>query len=112
MFYTYVQNNSRGSLHTRTGAISVYVIVEADSFEEADARARDIGLYFDGVESGEDCSCCGNRWHSVEWGEANETPMVYGRPVDEPMPEDTIKWVEGAQGYIHFKDGTVRSFWS
>ena len=25
--------------------------------------AEDIGLYFDGVEQGMDCSCCGDRWY-------------------------------------------------
>lgn len=112
MFYTYRQNSSGGSFRTQSGVISVYVIVEADSVEQADARAEAIGLYFDGVDLGRDCSCCGDRWYSAEWGDAAEMPVVYGRSIDEPMAETTIRWVEGPMGYVHFADGTVRGFWS
>lgn len=57
MFYRYAQNNSGGVL---VGA--QYVIVEAESLEEAEARAASAGVYFDGVEKALDCECCGDRW--------------------------------------------------
>lgn len=37
--------------------------IEADSEEEAVQRSEQIGLYFNGVEQGIDCDCCGDRWY-------------------------------------------------
>ena len=80
MFYTFSQNNSGGRFHNdRTRGIGSYVIVEADDFEHAIERALEIGLYFDGVDSGDDCECCGDRWCPQYEGTA--TPMIYGEEV-------------------------------
>lgn len=73
MFFTFVQNNSGGvwkGYH--------YIIIEANSASEANELAEDNGIYFNGVNTGKDCSCCGNRW-SKSWEEdATEVPMIYG----------------------------------
>lgn len=57
MFYRYTQNNTAGCY---IGAQIVFV--EAASQEEAEALARGAGVYFEGVASGQDCVCCGDRW--------------------------------------------------
>lgn len=63
MFYTFNQNNSGGGFDfDAKRGISRYVIISADSTEDAIKRAEKIGLYFNGVESGDDCECCGDRW--------------------------------------------------
>ena len=64
MFYTFYQSNSGGKLiYNADDGISGYVIIEAETLEEAIYKAKQIGLYFDGVENGSDCSCCGDRWY-------------------------------------------------
>jgi len=40
-----------------------------------------VGLYFDGVQAGYDCSCCGSRWSRQYSYDGDDTPMVYGDPV-------------------------------
>ena len=119
-FFDYRQNNSGGNFtedHRR--GISVNVIVEADSAKDADDRAQGIGLYFDGCSSGRDCSCCGDRWYSQSgWGssgeEGDEVPSIYGEPIvigglhiEKGM---SIKWADGPEGYVHYLDGTFKSF--
>ena len=117
MFFTYDQNNSGGSFdYEADRGISFYVIVEADSADEANNRAERIGLYFDGAG---DCECCGNRW-TDQWNDQNGTPYpeVYGRSV--LLPEDDAYyeasesgWVkrDEYEGFVHYKDGRVLGFW-
>ena len=64
MFYCFSQNNSYGELH-EDGDVQAHVIIEANSVEGANDRAERIGIYFNGIENGLDCSCCGDRWHTV-----------------------------------------------
>lgn len=61
MFYEYRQNNSGGFFHLP----AIQVFIEADSMDEANRIAERNGLYFDGVDDGRDCPCCGDRWYPV-----------------------------------------------
>lgn len=63
MFYEYSQNNSGGSFKINK-RLCHRVVIEADSISEADAKAEKLGIYFNGVADGMDCSCCGDRWAS------------------------------------------------
>lgn len=118
MFFTYNQNNSGGGFVFDSAAgISHYVIIEADSATEADRKAESIGLYFDGYG---DCDCCGDRWYSKSnpmWPEnGKSTPDVYDFNPLESSHDDCfsgrgIKWIKGAEGYIHYADGRVEGFW-
>jgi hypothetical protein len=105
MFYHFRQNNSGGFFANRPG-VGVNMIIEGDSVEDIVARAEQAGLYFDGRDTGLDCTCCGDRWTRPWPDEQLETrPCLYGRKVhetDEPIdPEDT--WA----GYIYYRDGRV-----
>ena len=60
-FFTFYQNNSGGVFD----GPAHYVIVEASDAEEAATRAETVGVYFNGVEDGLDCECCGDRWFGV-----------------------------------------------
>lgn len=108
MFYTYDQNNSGGGFEVdEERGISHFVIVEADSAEEADSRAEGIGIYFDdGYEI--DCECCGSRWNP-SYGSGDEVPEVYGDPAETHRSK--WKWIDGPEGYIHYLDGTIKPFW-
>jgi hypothetical protein len=77
MFFTYRQNNSGGRF---IGEINI--IIEADSAKEADEIAQENGVYFDGVDDGHDCECCGDRWYRA-WEDGTENPEIYGEAVGE-----------------------------
>ena len=103
MFYTYSQNNSFGTFEINDD-VTHYVIIEADSVEDANRRAEGVGLYFDGCSKGIDCPCCGDRWSEAWEGDEYPEPMIYGQPVSPAAtwrgnPGDTI-------AYIYRKDGT------
>jgi hypothetical protein len=63
-FYHYRQNNSGGQFII-DDSVTVNVYIEANSSREADYKATDIGIYFDGVNKGMDCECCGDRWYGA-----------------------------------------------
>ena len=62
-FYEFRQNNSGGSfdIDDKRG-IGPCLWIEALSNDDALNRAESLGLYFNGVENGIDCPCCGDRW--------------------------------------------------
>jgi hypothetical protein len=61
-FYTYWQNNSGGVWD----GPAQNVVIEAPSAEMANDRAEKLaGIYFNGVDDGIDCECCGDRWHPM-----------------------------------------------
>jgi hypothetical protein len=112
MFYTYSQNNSGGSFDIdHHFGITTYVIVEADSASDADERAEDIGLYFNGAG---DCDCCGNRWSPAAgwWDDASDgdsVPSIWGEPVWEYTASNYRTRRTGENKpfvYVHFKDGS------
>lgn len=107
MFFTFNQNNSFGSFdYDEERGIVDYVIVEADSVEDAVKRAEKVGLYFDGCEKGVDCPCCGDRWYAP-WDDGSENPEVYGENV---LTEGVRESFEGSKysTAIHYKDGTMK----
>lgn len=83
-FWTFIQNNSGGHFdYQPNDGITHYVVVEATSLIHALSRAADIGLYFNGCDSGMDCPCCGDRW-SEPWLEAGDAvPSIYATPAHE-----------------------------
>lgn len=65
-FYKFSQNNSGGSFDINDEkGIGPIVIIEALNVDDANNRAERIGIYFNGIENGLDCSCCGSRWSEV-----------------------------------------------
>jgi hypothetical protein len=79
MFYQFRQNNSGGFLIGERN-----LIVEAETPEEANEIAeQQDGIYFDGVEKGEDCECCGDRWYRINEGYGREFPHLWGTPIEQ-----------------------------
>jgi hypothetical protein len=65
-WFEFSQNNSGGHFDIdRSNGIGPRVWIEAADADAANERALDIGLYFNGVEAGFDCDCCGDRWYEV-----------------------------------------------
>lgn len=101
-FYYYGQNNSGGKFHL-SDVVCVHMFIEAASREEADAKAEQLGIYFDGVDKDIDCSCCGDRWMR---GEELQFPIFWSRGV-------TLQNVdEYAQQLIDSYGNTARIFYA
>lgn len=103
-FYEYAQNNSGGLFFSsEKDGIYAYVIIEALNANDANDRALDIGLYFDGCKNGQDCHCCGDRWYMADESSGSDIPSIYGSPV-ENMAKDFFR----NNCAIHYLDGTVK----
>lgn len=61
-FYEFSQNNSGGSFDV-DDKVCHRLFIEASSAREAQEIAEELGCYWDGVDSGSDCPCCGDRWY-------------------------------------------------
>lgn len=102
-FFTFNQNNSGGSFDQKMGH---FVIIEAHDLREAVRRAKDIGLYFDGVARGRDCGCCGDRWST--YASAYVKPAVYGQPAHL---HGGYRWFDN-DIHVHYLDGRKEVFTS
>lgn len=72
--FLFRQNNS-GGYFTVDDTVDVNVVIEAESADQANEIAtKHLGIYFNGVDAGFDCECCGDRWYPVE--ESDETDKV------------------------------------
>lgn len=103
-FYRFRQNNSGGSFDIDDeSGIGPVVWIEADNFKHANARAINLGIYFDGVKQGRDCDCCGDRWHEMlcEGFYASEDPEGEINPEYDFSNHHTV--------YVHMNDtaGTI-----
>jgi hypothetical protein len=106
MFFTFIQNNTGGRFHhDRHRGIAHIVIIEARSRADALSKADELGIYFNGVEDGMDCQCCGDRWYSSSDRPTNY-PHVYSKPVTD-LPNDDMFFGPWDSIVIHFADGTV-----
>lgn len=75
-FYLFHQNNS-GGYFIQNDSVDIYVMIQAESAEDANNKAEEIGIYFDGVKNGNDCECCGDRWYPInEWDARNEFKLL------------------------------------
>lgn len=106
-YFCYDQNNSGGDFRfDDQKGISAMVIVAARDAREADNRAEQIGLYFDGAG---DCGCCGDRWYQ-QYGDGYDTPMIYESMDIEQWTTIPffVKWMgpDRPEVYVHEYDGT------
>jgi hypothetical protein len=112
VFYSFRQNNSGGHFEfNEKDGISVLVVVEADSVEQAESRAESIGVYFDGCEAGIDCPCCGDRWYRLYDSDGTEAPCEYGNE-DYLIFKDNFEEIDGyfscnPPAFVHYKDGRI-----
>lgn len=97
MFYTFRQNNSGGSFD-RDDYVDIYVIIEASSADKANSIAQSIGIYFDGVDKGQDCECCGDRWYSVSENDGTDIPEIYGKSAID----------EYSNLIVYYESGTIK----
>lgn len=60
-WYEFTQNDS-GGYFVQDDKVCHRLFIEANSFNEAMEKAEELGCYFNGVDDGIDCPCCGDRW--------------------------------------------------
>jgi hypothetical protein len=105
MFFSFRQNNSGGIFHI-TDDVSIFVIIEADDYKEANVIALSKGLYFDGFR---DCSCCGNRWDENQGYDNGDTvPSVHGKPLEECYAFSIRKTEHSV--IVYYQDGR-KEYW-
>ena len=92
MLYVFDQNNSGGSFDV-DDKLCHRVVIEADSKREAEEKAFDFGVYYDGCFTGEDCPCCGDRWYGAE--EVRDISQLYSVSLwGNKSPESLVKYGE------------------
>lgn len=108
-YYRFIQNNSGGFfINDDDKGICEYVIIEAESGDDANERAEKIGLYFDGASYGKDCDCCSDRWYRAYDKEGKDTPMldndsIYDVIANEYRKGAYIHYIDKPMEYIPFK---------
>ncbi len=124
-FYIWDQNNSGGSFRTND-KLCHRVCIEADSYKEAESKALDMGVYYNGVEGGQDCECCGDRWSKgnkvklpADYSEYDYDKKTYKRlgkskEIILTTVEDYAQHLANKYGWttpdarIFYKNGTVK----
>lgn len=120
-WYKYRQNNSGGWFQIDND-VSIHVLIQAASTGEADIKAQDIGIYFNGCESGNDCDCCGNRWNGADWP-VDEFSVYYWKERDrkvfnnvrdyaQAVADESI-WAEDGKPsvIVYYADGSKELFY-
>lgn len=102
MFYLFVQNNSGGVFdYDAKDGVGINVAFEANSEKEAIERAKDV-IYFNGVEDGIDCECCGDRWSTYIWAKSES--------IEELNKNKYVSWsYDDSTMYVHMLDGTIKA---
>ena len=75
-WYEYSQNNSFGTWDINE-TVTQKVWVFAHDLAEANDFAETLGIYFNGVDEGIDCPCCGDRWCSGNKYDDSYTPVYH-----------------------------------
>ena len=100
MFYKYSQNNSGGGFDADE-RVQPRVFIEAESENEAEVIADRLGIYFDGVEKGHDCECCGDRWSYPNEVKPDDLEEVL---MDPKYGYDTVvHYANGKKRYLIYK---------
>lgn len=117
-FFEFDQSNSGGSFIT-DDKVCHRLFIEADSVEEAIEKAESLGCYWNGVDNGRDCPCCGDRW-SGPWNDGESYPMEYDlrNKIVFNSVEEHAQYLANNFGWtspdirIFYADGTVREIFT
>lgn len=110
-YFTFDQNNS-GGVFIENDNLTQYVIIEANTAREANAKFLELGGYFDGAG---DCPCCGPRWYQL-WEDVDgpDEPLIYDQPLNGDFYKDRdlkvyaiIHYLDGRK-VTYFTDGSVK----
>jgi hypothetical protein len=76
-FYLFNQSNP-GGYFIKNNLVDEKVIIHAENADDANVKAQEIGIYFDGIRKGIDCKCCNDRWYPVSEYDSSESPLIDG----------------------------------
>lgn len=104
MFFTVMQNNSRGVFdYDEKAGIADFLVIEAPSARAARERLDDITERY---IQGPYCPCCGERWSFyVDDSQGTETPTVYQKPAETYI--GTFTKPGQVTTFIHYLDGRI-----
>jgi hypothetical protein len=96
-FYEFDQNNSGGRFVVDDKLCHV-LLIEATNYKEAIQIAESLGCYWNGVQEGRDCRCCGDRWYPP-WDES----YVDLEELNEPHKKDKRRrYFDGIEQYAQY----------
>lgn len=111
-FYEFSQNNSGGSFDVDS-KLCHRLFIEATSVDEAVSKAENLGCYWNGVDNGMDCECCGDRWYPqsdhVDLDNMNKRWKGYG--VSEYLTEKSKKDLSDADAILELVSRYQGSAW-
>ena len=101
-YFDFTQNNSGGGFN-RDENLGDHVLIAAKDANDANERLMRLGGYFDGVDDGTDCDCCGDRWYRA-WRteQGTEEPLICEMLI--PVYMQQFRW-PGKQIVVHHADG-------
>jgi hypothetical protein len=110
-FYEFDQNNTGGSFDV-DDKLCRRLWIEADSESEAEAKAFNMGVYYNGCDDERDCPCCGDRWYSPSV--MKQFPYKYSDKTTFQSIDDYAQYMADNYGWtvpdirIFYKDGNVK----
>lgn len=113
-WYEFDQNNSGGSFDVDDD-VTHRIYIQAFSYKEAEDKALDLGVYFNGVQSGRDCDCCGDRWHG---GDKLNFPIDWGKYKKFTTIEEYVQYMVdeypwcSPDAYIYYANGSKAAVYS
>lgn len=101
MFYTFHQNNVKGFyINSPIKGIGQFVIIEADSKEEAYEKHKNLGI---GIHNyTQYCNCCGDRWNTYSCDFSRDVPYINDLCIGEYAKNNT--YPQSKTIYIHYKN--------
>jgi hypothetical protein len=125
-WYEFRQNNSGGHFDIDDD-VAPRVLIQAATPSEANARAEQVGIYFDGCRVGMDCDCCGDRWDKAwdaledftvyswkETGAGGRNTVTYDSVFDYAQAVADEGWggKEKPEVIVYFADGAKIRFYN
>ena len=108
-WFLFQQNNSGGYFDV-DNKVCHRVFIQATNASEAEDIAEGLGIYFNGVDNGNDCGCCGDRWSSAD---IVELPVKYFGAIELTTVEEYAQYLADTygsttpDGRLFYKNGNV-----
>lgn len=113
-WFLFDQNNSGGGFDVGE-KLCHRLFIQAETYEQAEEKALDLGVYFNGCDDDRDCPCCGDRWYRgdelkfpMEWKHYSGNDFVF-KNVQRyaQFLADNYGWTK-PDGRLFYADGTVK----
>lgn len=111
IWYEFTQNNSGGHF-TVDDKVCHRVFIQSTDLDSACTFAESLGIYFNGVDDGHDCECCGDRWYKP-YGTVN-FPLEYTKKLTFNDIEEYAQYLANEYGWtipdarLYYYDSDVK----